>query len=119
MPKSCGRGSLSGRAGIIQGEPVAQPLQLTKVRGFLREREELGRRVRVHGDTTFREKAVADDLRLLLQAVAAEGPPGLQLVGIAAEGMAHQRQIERAALLRLPDMGHLMDEKALPAEILL
>ena len=41
--------------------------------------------------------------------------PG-EVIGIAAERVAHQRQIEAAAGLRLPDMGHFVDEQALPAE---
>ena len=40
-------------------------------------------------------KAMADDLRLLLQPVAVERPARHQLIGIAAEGVAHQRQIKR------------------------
>ena len=53
----------------------------------------------------FREKHVADDFRLLLEAVAIERLSWLELVGVAAEGMAHQQQIEAALGLRLPNMG--------------
>ena len=56
---------------------------------------------------------MADDFGLLLKAVALERPVRAQVIAIAAEGVAHQRQVEAAALLRLPDMGHFMDEKAL------
>ena len=35
------------------------------------------------------------------------------LIGVAAKGMAHQRQIEAPVALRLPDMGHFVDEQAL------
>ena len=59
------------------------------------------------------EEAVRDDLRLLLEAVAVERLSRLQLIGVAAEGVAHQRQIEAPLCLRLPDVGHLVDEEAL------
>ena len=59
---------------------------------------------------------MADDFGLLLKAIVLEAPSGLQGVTVAAEGVPHQRQVEAAALLRLPDMGQLMDEKALPMQ---
>src|SRR4051794_8745321 len=59
------------------------------------------------------EESVADDLGLLLEAVAAERLALDQPVPVAGEGVPHQRQVEAAALLRLPDMGHLVDEEAL------
>ena len=39
------------------------------------------------------------------------GFPGSERVIVAAKGVAHQRQIEAAALLRLPDVGHLVNEE--------
>ena len=59
---------------------------------------------------------MADDFRLLLKAVVLERPAGLQAVAVAAERMAHQRQVEAPALLRLPDVGHFVNEQALPME---
>ena len=59
---------------------------------------------------------MADDFRLLLKAVTMERPAVLELVSVAAEGVAHERQIEAPARLRLPDVGQLMDEKALPMQ---
>src|SRR5579884_1058936 len=57
-----------------------------------------------------------DDLGLLLEAISFEGLARLQLVRIAAERVAHQRQIKKAALLRLPDVGHLVNKEALATE---
>ena len=62
---------------------------------------------------------MADDFRLLLQTVIFEAAPRLQLISVAAERMAHQRQIEAAALLCLPDMGQFVNEEALPMQRLL
>ena len=47
------------------------------------------------------QEGVADDLGLLLEPVEIEGPTGHQVIGIAAEGVAHHRQIEAAARLGL------------------
>ena len=41
-----------------------------------------------------------------------------QLIAVATEGMPHQRQIETAAGLRLPHMGHFVDEQALQRQAL-
>src|SRR3546814_20120056 len=62
------------------------------------------------------QEGVANDLRLLLQPVAAERFARHDVVSIAAEGMAHQRQIPTAAPLRMPYMGHLMDEMSLDGQ---
>ncbi len=59
---------------------------------------------------------MANDLRLLFETVAVERFARLKSVSVAAKGMAHQWQIETAALLRLPNVGQLVDEEALPAE---
>lgn len=61
---------------------------------------------------------MADHLRLLLKAVPAEGAAFDEFVVVAAEGVPHQRQIEAAAGLRLPYMGHFMDEQPLEREAL-
>src|SRR5262245_7073317 len=61
----------------------------------------------------FRKENVTDDFRLLLEPVAPKRTLGLKPIVIAAEWMAHQRQVETAALLRLPDMGQLVDEISL------
>ena len=59
---------------------------------------------------------MADEFGLLLEAVVHEALAGHQSVAIAAEGMPHQREVERAVLLCLPDVGQLVDEEALPAQ---
>ncbi len=58
-----------------------------------------------------RHEGMANNLRLLLDAIAREWPPGFISVIIAAKWMAHQWQIETAFHLRLPDMDHLMNEQ--------
>ena len=59
---------------------------------------------------------VADDFGLLLQPVSFERFSGHERISILAEGMAHQRQIESAAPLALPDMREFVDEKSLPPQ---
>ena len=59
---------------------------------------------------------MANDFGLLLKAIVLEAPTGLEGIAVAAEGVPHQGQIEAAALLGLPDMGELVDEKALPMQ---
>ena len=56
---------------------------------------------------------MADDFCLLFDAVVFEGSSVFELIGIAAERVAHQRKIEAAAGLGLPDVRQLMDEKTL------
>ena len=56
---------------------------------------------------------MADNFRLLFNAIASEGLASPDRVGIAAEGVAHEREIEAAALLSLPHMGHLVNEETL------
>src|SRR5207302_3952257 len=77
------------------------------------EGKQLSWRYDRQANAAIREEAMADDFRLLFEAIPGERLPGLQLIAIAAERMAHQRQIEAPLDLRLPDMGHLMDEEAL------
>src|SRR5436305_13926092 len=72
----------------------------------LSEGQQLARRDRRYGDAAIGEETVSDDLRLLFQAVAIERFARRQAVRVAAEGVAHQRQVERPLGLRLPDMGH-------------
>src|SRR3954452_23140477 len=82
----------------------------------LSKEQQLARRNGRYGDAAIGEEAMADDFRLLLDAVMLERLSGFQHVSIAAEGMPHQHQIEAAALLGLPDVGHLMDEIGLGGE---
>ena len=56
---------------------------------------------------------MTDNFGLLLKAIVLETASGLQLVAVPAEGVPHQRQVEATTLLRLPDMGELVDEKTL------
>lgn len=59
------------------------------------------------------EEQMADDLGLLLDAIANERLVILEPVIIAAKWVAEQRQIEAAELLSLPDMGHFVNEMGL------
>src|SRR5687767_4265600 len=63
-----------------------------------------------------RKKQMAHDLGLLLKPVVAERAVIVGRVGVAAEGMAHQRQIEAPMTLRLLDMGHFVNEQPLQRE---
>jgi hypothetical protein len=56
------------------------------------------------------QEYVADNFRLLLEAIKAEWFARFEAVVVAAKGMAHQRQVETSTLLRLPDMRQLVDE---------
>ncbi len=58
-----------------------------------------------------------DNLGLLLDAIAFKRPAGLQGIVITPRERAVQRQVPPAARLCLPDMGHLVNEQALPGEI--
>src|SRR5205814_9865930 len=80
------------------------------------ERQQLARRYYGHRRAMFGQETMADNFRLLLQSVARERLAGFQHVAVAAEWMAHQRQIEAAALLRLPNVGQLVDEETLAAK---
>src|SRR4029079_12742039 len=60
------------------------------------------------------QKGVADDLGLLLDAIARQRPAGLEAVVVAAQRMAVEQQVPFAAPLGLPDVSHLMDEQAGP-----
>src|SRR5690606_2358080 len=59
------------------------------------------------------QEGVADDLRLLLDAVPFELPAWLEAVIVAAPGMAVQDQVPVAPALGLPNVRHLMDEQPL------
>src|SRR5207248_6831359 len=63
------------------------------------ERKQLSWRHDRQANAAIGEEAMADDFRLLFETVMREWLPRLQLIAIAAERMAHQRQIE--APLRL------------------
>lgn len=54
-----------------------------------------------------------DKLGLLLKPVSIERSPVLQPIGISAKRMAHHYQVEASACLRLPDVGHFVNEQAL------
>ena len=56
---------------------------------------------------------MAHQFGLLFKPIAVEGAAFPELIGVAAEGMPHQDEVEAPARLGLPDMGHLMDEQAL------
>src|SRR4051812_43875399 len=78
--------------------------------------EQFTRRCARYPTAAIGEEAMRDDLRLLLESVVRERLSGRQLISVAAERMPHQRQIEAALRLRLPDVRHFMDEEALAAE---
>ena len=59
---------------------------------------------------------MADDFGLLFQSVAVEAATRLDAVGVAAKRVAHQRQVKAAAFLRLPDMGHFVQEQRLEVD---
>ena len=61
----------------------------------------------------MRKEDVADDLGLLFEPVAAERAAGDDVVPVATEGVAREREEKSATLLRLPDMGHFVDEEPL------
>src|SRR6476659_2305971 len=62
------------------------------------------------------QEDVADDLGLLFEAVSVERLFRFDLIGIAAERMPHEEQVEASFRLRLPDVRHLVHEEALAAE---
>src|SRR5438270_700005 len=76
------------------------------------ERQQIARRDDWRVGPAIGEKAVADDLRLLLDPISRERLARLQPIAVAAEGVAHQEKIEAALRLRLPDVGHFVDEEA-------
>jgi hypothetical protein len=63
----------------------------------------------------FPKKDMPDDLGLLLETIRSERLARRDPVAVAAERMTHERQEKSAVPLSLPDMGHFVDEKALPA----
>src|SRR5262249_42621038 len=85
--------------------------------GFAGEREDhfelTERRRSGYIETAAQQEDMPDDLRLLLDAIAVERLAGFESVAGTAEGMAHQQQVAASAGLRLPDMGHLMQEQGL------
>src|SRR5256885_10661019 len=62
------------------------------------------------------KKDVARDHGLLLEPIAIERLSGFEDVIVSAERMAHERQVEAAFRLGLPDVSHFMDEEPLTAE---
>ena len=62
---------------------------------------------------------MANQFRLLLQAISIERAALDEPITIATERVAHQRQIEASASLGLPDMGHFVNEQALERQALL
>src|SRR6187551_2994047 len=84
-------------------------------KGFLKKRKNLARRTGCDIPATVGHEAVTDDFGLLLKPIVLEPPAGLQLVLVTAERMAHQRQVETTALLRLPHVREFVHEEALPA----
>lgn len=58
------------------------------------------------------QKDMPNDLCLLFNPVALQGPARLQTIVVAAEGMTSKDKVD--ALLMLPHMRHLVDEQALP-----
>lgn len=60
------------------------------------------------------KKPMPHDFRLLFKTVVFEAPTRLKHIFVAAEGVSHQREVEPAAPLSLPNMGQFMDEKSLP-----
>jgi len=56
---------------------------------------------------------MADDFRLLFKTIVFEPPAFDERISVAAEWVAHQRQVKAPALLRLPHMGELVDEDPL------
>ena len=62
------------------------------------------------------EKGVGDEFGLLLDTIGGEPPRRIEAIAIAAKGVAHQRQIDAAALLALPHMHEFVDEERLQGE---
>jgi len=62
------------------------------------------------------QERMADDLCLLFYPVAFERLSRRNLIVVAAPGMAHQWQPPPPARLRLPHMGHFVNEMALKGE---
>ena len=77
---------------------------------FLGKRENFPRRADGQRTAMVGEESVADDFGLLFKAIVLEPPPGLQVITVSAEGMAHERKVESPALLRLPHVGELVHE---------
>ena len=59
----------------------------------------------------FQQEIMADNLGLLLNPILSKSLAGFQLIIIAGEGVARERQ--KHALLMLPDMHHFVDEQRL------
>lgn len=64
-----------------------------------------------HDDAVPHQKDMADDFRLLLDAIAGEGPSWPDGVTIAAKGVPAQEQVN--TLLMLPDMDEFVNEVTL------
>src|SRR5688500_12644863 len=65
-------------------------------------------------DAAPQQEGVTYDLGLLLYPVPIERPAGLEAVVVTAPRVAVQQQVPVSLHLRLPDVGHLMDEETLP-----
>ena len=77
------------------------------------ERQEITPALLRNSHSAVGEEAVTDDLCLLLEPVAVEALAVPKLITVTAKWMTHQRQIIFAMFLRLPDMGHFVDEQPL------
>ena len=64
----------------------------------------------------IREEPVPHDFGLLLKPIGLEALHRLELIGVSAERVAHQRKVEPSTGLGLPDVRHLVDEQALPMQ---
>ncbi len=72
--------------------------------------------MRRYGMAAVGEKAVADQFGLLLKAVAIEPPSLGETIGVTTKGVTHQRQIKAPMVLRLPNVGHFVNEQPLERE---
>ena len=75
-----------------------------RLRTILSKDKEILGRLDGNLPSSIREEPEADNFGLLFKAVAGERLAGFEREIVPAERMAHQRQIEFAALLALPDM---------------
>ncbi|QNP43356.1 hypothetical protein H9L15_00295 [Sphingomonas daechungensis] len=86
---------------------------------FSRKRKQFDRRTDGRDPPSVGQKAMADDLRLLFQSIVLEPAAQFDFIAVSAEGMAHQRQVEPASLLCLPDVCQFVNEQALSVQGLL
>ncbi len=88
-------------------------LALLQVGNSRAEWERRWRSARRYDMAAIGEKAVTDKFGLLFEPIAIEALAVLYAIGIAAERVAHQRQIKAPVALGLPDVSHFVDEEAL------